>query len=267
MRRPRALKGHQNHERWLITYSDLITLLMIFFVIMYAMSSIDQAKFKSLSASLKEALQQSSNIPVGAGGGHSLLAPDNANGQSGNQTIQVNTKNDQQLDNLYELVKQYIASHNLADNISIENQARGVQITLKDVVLFDTGSAVIKPQAQILLAGLVPFFKSLPNQIVIEGYTDNQPIDTSEYPSNWELSAARAMGVVRFLVSQGIDPERLSGIGYGQYHAAVPNFTPDERQMNRRINIVILRESIEPGTPASEPAQTAIDGFANSTTP
>ena len=244
MRRQRKLKVKENHERWLITYSDLITLLMIFFVVMYAMSNINQMKFVSLEQSLATALHKSSQIPEGQS---SLLTT---------PTVSVSTKSgagvagqtqasqqDKSLDNLYNQVKQYIAVHHLNGNVTIVNQTRGVQITLRDVVLFDTGQAVLRPDAQTLLAGLVPFLQSLPNPIVVEGYTDNEPIHTAQFPSNWELSAARAIGVVEFLVGKGISPPRLSGVGYGQYHPIVPNNSAANRQTNRRVNIVILRSN------------------------
>ncbi|MCL6445212.1 MAG: OmpA family protein, partial [Alicyclobacillus sp.] len=93
-----------------------------------------------------------------------------------------------------------------------------------------------------ILNWLLPFFKQLSNPIVIEGYTDNQPIHTAQYPSNWELSSARAIGIVRYLIAHGVAPSRLSGVGYGQYHPVAPNDTPAHRQLNRRINIVIMRE-------------------------
>lgn len=257
MPRQRKAKPKQNEERWLITYSDLITLLMIFFVIMYAMSSINNEKFNTLKQSLNAALTKSAEIQTGSGGGNSFFTNGNSSlSVQSNPPASNNSKvvNDQkQLDNLYALVQQYIDKQGLQKFVSIVQQTRGIQITLRDVALFDTGQANLKPNAQKLLAGLVPFFASLPNQIVIEGYTDNEPIDTPEYPSNWELSSARAMDVVRFIIKQGIDPERLSGIGYGQYHSYTNNSTVSNRQLNRRVNIVVLRQGIEPGTTSSEP--------------
>ncbi len=259
MPRRRKRESNQNEERWLITYSDLITLLLIFFVIMYAMSNISQIKFASLSASLSSALKQSDQIPLQHLGSTSLLDvanPQNDGSKShpgtANQSNASNMKEDQSLDNLYQVVQQYIVQHHLQGNVSILNETRGVQITLKDVVLFDTGQATIKPEAQTLLQGLVPFFKQLPNPIIIEGYTDDQPIDTAQFPSNWELSAARAMGVVRFISDQGVIPDRLSGVGFGQYHHIKPNDNAVDRQANRRVNIVILRTGLTPDTFATQ---------------
>lgn len=268
LRRQRRHKGQENHERWLITYSDLITLLMIFFVVMYAMSNINQQKFVSLEQSLATALHKSSQIPEGQSS--LLTSPTLALNQHQASTGQTMTSQssqasqlaaDKSLDNLYNEVKQYIAQKHLQGNVKIYNQTRGVQITLRDVVLFDTGQAALRPDAQALLSGLVPFLQSLPNPIVIEGYTDNQPIHTVEFPSNWELSAARAMGVVEFFVGKGISPPRLSGVGYGQYHPIVPNDSAVHRQMNRRVNIVILRA----GQPVPGASGQMIASLANST--
>jgi chemotaxis protein MotB len=257
MRKQRKRNEPTNHERWLITYSDLITLLMIFFVIMYAMSSINHIKFESLSESLAAALHKSDQIPLNHTGTTALISAANPTNTGHHQKTPATLKvHDAQLDKLYQMLRDYIDKHHLASNLALADQARGIQITLKDVVLFDTGSANIRPKAQAILAGLIPFFSSLPNQIVVEGYTDNVPIDTAVYPSNWQLSAGRAMGVVQFLVAHGIAPTRLSGIGYGQYRPVVPNNTRANRQTNRRVNIVILRQGIEPGTIAAIPTQT-----------
>ncbi|MBX6353068.1 MAG: OmpA family protein [Thermoflavifilum sp.] len=266
MRRPRRFRGkagsHDNLDRWLITYADLITLLLIFFVVMYAMSKVDVAKFMTLSQSLAMALHDAQTTPATTVNG--TLGPSKPALPESNQTSMANltqpsqgtpkpaeTEEDKQLDELYQQIKVYIQEHHLEGNVTVVDEPRGVQITFRDIVLFDTGKADIKPQAQQLLAGLVPFFQKLPNSIVIEGYTDNQPIHTAQFPSNWELSAARAIGVVHFLADHGVAPDRLSGVGYGEYHPVVPNDTPEHRQQNRRVNIVILRQPNSSTAPSS----------------
>ncbi len=258
MRRTRKKGSHGkvNHERWLITYSDLITLLLIFFVIMYAMSKIDVAKFLTLSESLNAAFDPSNQIPLHNLGKTALLQSQNPT--SGHQTgfsIQsLSKKQDQQLrqvlredqvfNHLYSELQAYVNRNHLNHSVSLANEQRGIQITLRDVVLFNTGQDTILPAAQQILQGLVPFFHRVPNNIVVEGFTDNVPIDTAQFPSNWELSTGRAVNVVRFLINVGIAPQRLAATGYGQYRPIVPNNSPAHRQMNRRVNIVILRSSI-----------------------
>lgn len=266
MARRRRPKKHQNHERWLITYSDLITLLLVFFVIMFAMSDINKVRFATLAKSLYSALHSGQQIPLqGLGSSSLVLSGSQNNGDQSSpltptttQTQQTNATNDQQLSNLYTVVKAYIQKNHLENQVSVLNEARGVQITMKDVALFDTGQAVLRTQAEQLIAGFVPFFKTVPNNIVVEGYTDNQPINTAIYPSNWELSAGRAMSVVHFLDGAGIKPDRLSGTGYGQYHNVAPNATAAQRQLNRRVNIVVLRQDLLPGSAAAQPATSAV---------
>jgi chemotaxis protein MotB len=273
MPRRRGRKGNGQsgggNERWLITYSDLITLLMIFFVIMYAMSKVDTTKFMTLSQSLQAALHKPDQIPMNNMGTSGLVVPMNPMDQSDKTQTHPNltSQEDKQLDNLYSEVKAYIDENHLNGNVSILNEQRGVQITLRDVVLFDTGQAVIKPAARGLLNGLVPFFRKVDNSIVIEGYTDNVPISTSEFPTNWDLSSARADGVVRYLESQ-VDPTRLSAVGYGEFHPIAPNDSENHRQQNRRVNIVILRkipaQMSQPSTD-SPAGQNSTDGTGNST--
>lgn len=270
--------GHDGgSERWLITYADLITLLLIFFVIMYAMSKIDSTKFMTLSQSLATALHKTDEIPMNNMGSSSLIMSGSLDKGKQTQTptmqpSQSTAQEDQQLDNLYAQVKKYIDENHLNGNVSILNEQRGVQITLRDVVLFDTGEAVIKPQARGLLSGLVPFFKKVDNNIVIEGYTDNIPISTPAYPTNWELSSARADGVVRFLQGAEIPAGQLSAVGYGEFHPIVPNDTDEHRQENRRVNIVILRKysalmTLPNGGSTSLTIKNAIDLTGNFTTP
>ncbi|KYP80165.1 flagellar motor protein MotB [Ferroacidibacillus organovorans] len=254
---PRRKKSvvKENSERWLITYSDLITLLLIFFVIMYAMSKVDVAKFMTLSESLNAALNPSNQIPLQGLGKTALLAAENPTqghnqgfslkAGSKAQMIQLQNilKEDVKFSNLYQELKQFVSKRGLENSLSITNQQRGIQITLRDVVLFATGQDQIRPQAVHVLQQLVPFLQTLSNQIQIEGYTDNVPIHTAQFPSNWELSTGRALNVVEDLIQFGVNPTRLSAVGYGQYHPVVPNSTAAGRQQNRRVNIVILRST------------------------
>ncbi len=251
MRRKRVQVTKENHERWLITYSDLITLLLIFFIIMYAMSSINIKKFNLLSVSLNQALSPNNQIPLSGLGNTALLAAQNAtqSNQTGMSSLtkqeigQISSmvKEDRVFNNLYHRLESYVKQHELQNSVSIANQERGVQITLRDVVFFNTGQDRLRIAAQQTLQKMVPFLMSVPNDIIVEGYTDNVPIRTYLFPSNWELSTGRAVNVLRFLIAQGIDPNRLSATGYGKYHPLVPNTTAANRQENRRVNVVILK--------------------------
>ncbi|KUO95439.1 flagellar motor protein MotB [Ferroacidibacillus organovorans] len=255
MRKRKKAVVKENSERWLITYSDLITLLLIFFVIMYAMSKVDVAKFMTLSESLNAALNPSNQIPLQGLGKTALLAAENpTQGHSQGFSLKAGSKaqmlqlqnvlrEDVKFSKLYQELQQFVSKRGLENSLSISNQQRGIQITLKDVVLFATGQDQIRPQAVHILQQLVPFLQTLSNQIQIEGYTDNVPIHTAQFPSNWELSTGRALNVVEDLIQFGINPTRLSAVGYGQYHPVATNLTSVGRQQNRRVNIVILRST------------------------
>lgn len=243
------------------------------------MSSINKVRFATLAQSLAQALNSNTQIALNGMGSTSLLESGDQNNGQNFANIQQNpsaaqvkaVQQDQKaLDNLLREVQSYISEHKLQNQVQVFNEARGVQITMRDVALFNTGQAVLLPGARDLIKGLTPFFRNIPNNIVVEGYTDNQPIDTPIYPSNWELSAARAMSVVHFLSNSGIEPERLSGTGYGQYHNVAPNNTAAGRQANRRVNIVVLRNELTPGTSASLPSDgtsVTVPNVANMTLP
>ncbi len=260
MRKKKHKAEKENSERWLITYSDLITLLLIFFVIMYAMSSLDKAKFNILSASLNAALDPSNEIPLPGLGKTALISAANptVGSHTGNTGTKATTpitkqeitqissiiKEDKVFSNLYQELHNYITKNGLQSSVAIQNQQRGVQITLHDMVFFNTGSDQLRTQAMQTLAKLVPFLKTVNNDIIVEGYTDNIPIRTYLFPSNWELSTGRAVNVVKFLIANGIDPNRLAATGYSKYHPIAANTTSANRQQNRRVNIVVLRSYV-----------------------
>lgn len=248
--------GHENHERWLITYSDLITLLMIFFVIMYAMSQIDQSKFDSLSVSLQKALKANNQIQIDSMGNTGIISRRPESDQKKQEQNQ-NHKNEAQqqtehdrLEDLKKKVEQYVVQNNLAGQINVLENAKGVQITLSDAALFDSGKAELKPDALKVLGGLAPFLQILPNDIAIEGHTDNVPISNSKFPSNWELSAQRAINVLHFFEGAQVQHERLHAVGYADTVSLSANDSDEHRAQNRRVNLIIQRqypmESISP---------------------
>ncbi|KEO81627.1 flagellar motor protein MotB [Tumebacillus flagellatus] len=250
--------SHENHERWLITYSDLITLLMIFFVIMYAMSQIDQSKFDSLSVSLNKALNANNQIQLQSMGNSGLVSkrpesdtknktPDQQKQAAAAQQEQAN------LQDVKKKLEQFIQQNGLGGQINVLENAKGVQITLSDAALFDSGEAVLKPQAQKLLGGLSPFLGVLENEIAVEGHTDNVPITSGKFPSNWELSSQRAINVLHFFESTGVGHQRLHSVGYADTVPLVENDSDEHRSQNRRVNIIIMRkypmQSISPLDP------------------
>ena len=229
-----------NHERWLLTYSDLITLLMIFFVVMYAMSNVDIAKYNQIAQSLGAALGGGKNViqvTPGVSDSKQLLAP----GAAGFKVEQA------KLTNLKEQIDAYLKKNGLKDSVATEITIRGLEINLRDTVLFDSGKADIKPQATGKLIAIGKIISTLPNLISIEGHTDNVPIHTSLFTSNWRLSAIRATNAAELLIEgDKIPQQKVSTVGYGEINPKLPNTSDTNRAQNRRVNIVILNSMYNP---------------------
>ncbi len=238
----------ENQERWLLTYADLITLLMIFFVVMYTISNVNSKKFAQLSASMSEALiGQNSGSFIGEAPGPLLIKEATAVGGK------------QELANMNEAKKEldkYIKKEGLQGKVEVSTEERGLVISLKEALLFNIGSAEITSEARQIILKVGQILAKLPNSIRIEGHTCNLPINTPQFPSNWELSTARATNVVRFMISQvGIPAERLSAAGYGEFRPLVPNTSESNRAKNRRVDIVVLKsffDIAEPGKSGKE---------------
>lgn len=220
-------EDHGNRDRWLITYADLITLLLIFFIVMYSMSMVDAKKFEQVAASLMSAL---------SGRGPEILdypGPSIIEGMSGEQL---------QMETIREQLQEYIDQNNLGANIQLYQQERGLVISLSDTVLFESGRAELTPQAQDIMRKVGVSLAPISNYIRIEGHTDNLPINNAQFPSNWELSAMRATNVLRFLVREAdLNPARLSESGYGEYRPIADNNSEAGRALNRRVDIVIMK--------------------------
>lgn len=223
-----------NNERWLLTYSDLITLLMIFFVVMYASSSVDANKYKALSTSLNSVFTQ--------GGGKSLIGTDNRPSITDNKK-QIDTviieKN--KMKKIKKEVDQY-SNKNFKNNpIKTHIDNRGLVITLDNTLLFDTGRADIKAGSNDKLVQIGKMLNQLNNYIRIEGHTDNIPIKNDRFQSNWQLSCERAANVTMLLIEKAkLSPERLSALGYGECRPIASNTTEAGRAKNRRVDIVIM---------------------------
>ncbi len=215
--------------RWLLTYSDLITLLMVFFTVLYSMSRVDAEKFKALAGSLRSSFFSGSSggssgtgfMPGGAGG---------AEGGGGDVLEDLG----------YELAAE-TESLSSQGSVSIYYGDRGLTISL-GAVLFRPGEADLLSEAKAILDKVSPTIAKVPNYVSVEGYTDNLPISTHDFPSNWELSARRATNVIHYLVdSSKIPASRFFVVGYGEYRPVAPNNTERNRAMNRRVDIVILK--------------------------
>ncbi len=251
-RRRRSHKGTENVDRWLVTYADLITLLLAFFVMMYAISQVDAAKFEFIARSL--AVQFTSDPSIIELGERAHIAPhppekegldlsqlDHRESEGEKGEGDGSSKRDEELDALYAKIKRYVVENQLESDIQVVNARRGVEITFAEHILFDLGRAELKKSSEHVLEPLVPLLNELTNTISIEGHTDDLPIVSGRFESNWELSTARARSVLNFLERTGIDPARMVIVGYGEYRPVKPNDSADNRQLNRRVNLVILR--------------------------
>jgi chemotaxis protein MotB len=222
----------ENKERWLLTYSDMITLLMIFFIVLYTISSVNAEKFAKIANVLSKTFD-GSQYAIGQYSGTSVVPGDLGNkGTSGVQ-------ND--LKEVEKQVNAFIKENNLQGKITDYINERGLVISLQDTLLFDLGSADVHLNEKDTVIKLGNMLKTLPNQIRVEGFTDNIPIYNNNFHSNWELSVIRATNVVKILVDEvKINPERISAVGYGEYRPIVPNDSDKNRQLNRRVDIVIM---------------------------
>ncbi|MEF2968132.1 flagellar motor protein MotB [Paenibacillus sp. M1] len=276
-RRPRLIKD--TNDRWMITYADLITLLLIFFVVMYAMSRVDVEKYKVVTQSLQltfgsgDSILEDGNSILDTEKGHeSPLAEEDgshdagqaiSNGENGvtdddpqsesggdpeqkplTERELAFRKQEEELQNLMNRIETYIKDNQLEDQIKVADLPKGISITLSDRFLFDTGKADLKAGSAKTLSKLASLFSQLDTVISIEGHTDNQPIvRASEYKDNWELSGARALSVLRyFLDKEKLDPQGFQYAGYADTRPAADNTTAEGRQKNRRVEITVLRQ-------------------------
>ena len=213
--------------RWLLTYADMITLMLALFIILFAMSTISRVKVQEFAKL----------VSAGFDNVWSVNQPPNG-GTNGEQSFNASAN----VPAIQRELQQYVQQHKLQNQVQVHLDRRGLVITLlSDKSYYDSGSAELRPQTQQILDEIYQFVKKNGNLIRVEGNTDNVPISTAQYPTNWELSAARAIGVVRYLVEHdGLDPTRVSAAGYGEFRPRKPNDTDANRQQNRRVDIVLL---------------------------
>lgn len=226
-------KGKEpNNERWLLTYSDLITLLMIFFLIMYASSNIDKVKYQSLASSFMSAF----------GGGKSLIGTDSrVDINDASKPLDTNSVEKIKLEDIKKNMDKYLQQNNLQGSVSTKIEERGLVVSIQDSMFFDTGKADVRPESKQKIIEIGKILNAMGNYIRVEGHTDNIPISNDRFRSNWELSAIRATNVTEILINDaGIPPQMAASVGYGEYRPVATNLTADGRSQNRRVDIVIL---------------------------
>lgn len=228
---------------WMTTFSDLMTLLLTFFILLFSMSSVSDSKFNQASASMTLAFTgQDGLLPK-----EKTVVPDN-NGEKGD-IEGVETTGEEippELVEMYEKMEQLLHEQEMDTTIGIEVDSEGIYLDIKDSILFSSGSAEVRGSGKDTLNNLAELINQVDNEVIIEGYTDDVPMSNEQYESNWELSTSRAVSVLRYLSEEkAVDPARLSARGYGEHHPIVPNDSAEHRAENRRVNIVILYEEFE----------------------
>ena len=240
-RRPEAEKD--NSERWMLSYLDFITLLFVFFVLLYSMSNVDAEKYEALAKSMNSALAgDKQSLESGQQGSPEEMLAGITTTSDGLTVDENGNVVEEDLLDVVNLVNTLIAEKGLQNQVTVNMGDIGVWITFKDYVLFDSGSTAIKPETIGTLIELGGILKTVDNYVRIEGYTDNVPINNSIYNNNWDLSVMRASEVLDLIVtSAGFPPQKISAIGYGEYRPIATNDTAEGRSKNRRVDIVILR--------------------------
>ncbi len=243
-----------NSDRWLLTYSDLITLLLAFFVIMYGISSADVQKFSKFSSAMKKAF----NVGVLQGDPSASILEQTMGISSEEAGAEDMSAASNELDTVFNEMGSVMQDEYLADKVSVSSREDGIAISVSGNLLFSSGRADLRPDAVKLLQAVGRVLHRLPNPVRVEGHTDDVPPSGTEYPSNWELSGARAVAVVRYLTEiEGVEPGRLSAVAFSQFQPAVANDSPRGRARNRRSEIVILNMPVASTGTASGRAEAA----------
>jgi len=233
-RRQRGEPQSSGAPAWMTTFSDMVTLLLTFFILLFSMSNVDAKKFESANNSLQSVFSGTSQSGILEGGTSTSKAftGDEFSDLSG---IDENTKK------MYDQVKGYVDKQGLEAEVSVSANRDGVFVDIKELILFEPGEASIKPEGKQILDNLEGLFLQFENKIVVEGHTDNVPTGTTAYPTNWELSTDRAVNVVRYLSEvKKIRGNRLAAIGYGEFRPMAGNDTVQNRALNRRVNLLII---------------------------
>ena len=275
MARKKRIEEPENHERWLVSYADFITLLFAFFVVMYSISSVNEGKYRVLSDSMVAAFRDPARSLEPIQVGELMRSPvqsdsimdrnkriidifklplpidgktekDEKSAQPEPQS-QLDAPQDQELDqaaqDLADAIETAMSDLVDAGMIDVRRDKRWIEVEIKSSILFPSGSAELSAQSAPVLRKLAEKLKPLDNILHVEGFTDNIPISNFEFLSNWELSASRAASVVHLFTRLGVNPQRMAAIGYGEFRPLASNATADGRARNRRVVLVIMSGS------------------------
>jgi chemotaxis protein MotB len=272
MSRRKKIRSHINRERWLVSYADFITLLFAFFVVLYASSQVDHKKVGKLALAIQVAFQEmgvfqtsSTQVPVDLEDPMPFSTVQTVENLRRNASLaQIASRpggtlggggENGDLTDLQHELESTLATEIARQEISMRREPDGLVISLREVGFFESGSAQMKQESQPAFDRIAALLLKRNCRLRIEGHTDNVPIHTAQFSSNWELSTSRATEIVRLLiVRDGFDPYHLSAAGFAEYHPAATNLTADGRGMNRRVDVVILGEALPAASVVSERA-------------
>ena len=260
MRRRKRAEQHGNHERWLVSYADFITLLFAFFVVMYSTAQVDKQKVGKLALSIQVAFDELGVFP-GSATPSSPAGHQPSISQIGTPALPAAKPVPVGMEDLVPLqheLERSLQTEIERKEVAIRSVPDGLVISLREVGFFESGSAAIQVQSRDAFGRIATLLLRYPHRIRIEGHTDNTPIHNSLFASNWELSTTRAVGLVQLLMARyQFPPERLSAVGYAQYHPVASNDSTEGRAQNRRVDIVILGRLVTaPGMGAGSSADT-----------
>ena len=246
MARRRKRVDHDNHERWLISYADFVTLLFAFFVVMYSISSVNEGKYKTFSNSLSIAFASrpgSASTGIAPNQQEQMLKAlvDNRTARMGEQQRKIQER----MKKLESGISQVMLSMINQGLVGISQSKRGVVIDISASSLFKTGDATLQPEVLDVLRQVAAVLSREDQPIEVEGHTDDVPIKTVQFPSNWELSSARASSVTRMLIDNGVQTKRLAVVGLAENQPLAPNDSSENRARNRRVTITILYPNAE----------------------
>jgi chemotaxis protein MotB len=281
----------ERHERWMVSYADFITLLFAFFVVMYSVSSVNDGKYRVLTDSLGSAFREplARLMPIDMGGGAPLTDTSMEGGEGGvsltafpgaaneleeaaldpvptqgpaTHAAETPGLNIENAEDAGAYLREHLAGMIDDDRFEVRQDEQWLQIELNSELLFQSGSADIAPAALAVIDDIAPVLRSLPGEIRVQGFTDDRPIASARFPSNWELSAARAGSIVRRFAQTGVEPTRLSAVGFGEHRPVADNKTEDGRRTNRRVVIAVaaiaeLTDAVAGAEPGRVPMQAS----------
>lgn len=263
-------EDHVNHEAWAIPYGDLVTLLFALFTVMYAVSSVNEGKFRLAANSMAVAIDgapRSQPVQVGEATPTStaMIKIDVMQQQQSSQAMQMMSQQRtgtgggdvRALERMSQEIRKAMSELIKAKVVTVRNTGNGLEVEIQTDILFPSGTASLSPEATVIMKRLAAVLAGFENAVIVEGHTDNVPIATTVFPSNWELSSARAASVVHLFMREGLKPDRMSVVGAGEYKPLAGNDSEDGRNRNRRVVLVI------PALPGRDAELTKLTQDAN----